>query len=137
MEAPKPIIMITKNEIKEVNLISFELENNKSIYSCDLKTIDDENIRIIVVEKNNKLNRYENILSLNDFIKINKYFKMFDSLKELGEDLIGIIKEKKIEIGTIKNDNMVLKFEILARNNNTAYINLPKGIVEEKDKYNN
>jgi hypothetical protein len=61
---------------------------------------------------------------------------MFYSLKELVDELIGIIKDKKIEIENYEYNNITLKIHLMIRNNNFAFINLPKVELNENDKYN-
>ena len=135
MEA-KPNTISTKNDNKETILMAFELDNNGIKYLCDLIMINEDIIKINISDKENKLNTYEKELNLSDFININKYFKIFDSLKELVEELINIIKDKKIEIENCKNNIIILKIHLITRNNNIAFINLPKVELKEKDKYN-
>ena len=77
MEAPKPIMT---PENSENNFMNFNLTFNKNDYECIFYDINNEKIKIIIKSENNK---YQNILSFNDFKNLNKYFRMFDSIKEL------------------------------------------------------
>jgi len=135
MEVPE-LIIFTKNDNKEITLMAFELENNGINYQCDMSMVNGDKIKFIIFDKKNKFNKYEQKFSLSDFININKYFKMFDSLKELGDELIGIIKDKKIEIENCEYNNITLKIHLMIRNNNFAFINLPKVELNENEKYN-
>jgi hypothetical protein len=60
---------------------------------------------------------------------------MFESLKELSDDLIAIINDKKIEIEKCTNDNIILKINVMTRNNNIVNINLKKSELNQKEKY--
>ena len=137
MEAPIPLTPQGYGKDQNViNLLNFELKKNDISYNCDLNTVGNNKIEFIISDKNNKFNKYCNQFCLQDFINMNKYFKMFESLKELYEDLIGIIKENKIEIESCNNDIIILKINVMTRNNNIITIHLKKSELNENDKYN-
>ena len=107
MDAPNPFTSICSEEDSEViNLLKFELKNNDITYKCDLNKVGDSIIEFIIFDKNNK---FQNQFNLQDFINKNRYFRIFESLKELTDDLINIIKDKKIEIESITDDNIIFK----------------------------
>ena len=65
---------------------------------------------------------------------LNKYFKMFDTLKELENDLIGLNNSKKIEISNVTETNFNLCINVLTLDNNKATISLNKCELSDKDK---
>ena len=88
------------------------------------------------MKKLNFLAKYEISLNMDNFINIHKYFRMFDSLKELGDELISLINNKKVEIENFENDKIILKLELMSRNNNFINIILRKVDLNDKDKIN-
>ena len=135
--------MEASNAIKEtplkeiINLNNFELNKDKIKYNFLLQNINQEKIKISCTNIiDYKFNKYELYLNINDFIMINKYFRMFDTLKEIGEELISIINDKKIEINNITNESLELKLDLMTRNNNIIYLKLNKIKINEKDKIN-
>ena len=77
MESPL-ILIEDKKEEKEILLITFNLEHER--YHCDMHIINETIIKFLIVDNNNKTNKYEKDYTLDDFININKYFKMFDNI---------------------------------------------------------
>ena len=67
---------------------------------------------------------------------MNKYFKMFDDLNELENDLINTIKENNIEITNIIEKEILINLKVFARNNNIVTIKLKQAEINEKDKIN-
>ena len=61
---------------------------------------------------------------------------MFDSIKELGDELKSLIINKKIEIENFDNDKIILKLELMARNNNFINLILKRIDLNDKDKIN-
>lgn len=130
-----PFISIEdKKEENEIFLITFNLENER--YNCDMYIINEKVIKFLIVDNNNKMNKYEKEYTLADFISINKYFKMFDDMEELSNELIEIIKEKKIKFVSCQDNNFILQININKRNNNIIQLNFPKVEVKLKDKFN-
>ena len=130
MEAPKPIMT---PENSENNFMNFNLTFNKNDYECIFYDINNEKIKIIIKSENNK---YQNILSFNDFKNLNKYFRMFDSLKELENDLIGLYNSQKIEISNIFENSLNLCINVLTLENNQVFIQLKKVELNDKEKIN-
>ena len=85
---------------------------------------NEEIIKFILMSKDiNTYEKYENELNLNYFKKLNKYFKMFDNINELENDLIAINKENNIEIANVSNNEIILQLRVLARNDNIVKLN--------------
>lgn len=136
MEAPIPITPQSyEKEEPVINLVHFELKYKEIKYNCELNRIGNNKIEFVIFNEKNNCNKYKNQFSLQDFASINKYFKMFESLKELSDDLIAIINDKKIEIEKCTNDNIILKINVMTRNNNIVNINLKKSELNQKEKY--
>ena len=57
----------------------------------------------------NTYEKYKNELNLNYIKKLNKYFKMFDNINELENDLIDINKENNIEIANVSKNEIILQ----------------------------
>ena len=82
---------------------------------------------------NMKMN-YE--LNFIKFKELNKYFKMFDSLKELEDDLTGLNKSGKIEILNVSEKKIDICINVLTLDNNKFIIELYKVELNDKDKIN-
>ena len=138
MEAPKPYLSpIILNPEEENNLIDFKLIKNDIILKCFLKIINKQRIKFVCSnEIDNLIFKYENSLNMSDFIDIHKYFRMFDSLKELGDEITSLINNKKMEIESVSDNKIILKLDIMTRNNNIVKFILKKVEISEKDKIN-
>ena len=78
----------------------------------------------------NDFDKYEKEYILKDLHKINKYFKMFDNLENLVNDLIANISEYKndLQIINVNNQEFSINIKILAREDNIVKIVLKKKI---------
>ena len=130
MEAPKPITPI-EFENAENNFLNFNLIFNNNTFQCLFYDINNENIKINIILENNK---YEIKLSFIEFKYINKYFKMFDTIKELENDLIGLSNSKKIEISNIHNKELDLCINVLTLDNNKVILHLKNVELNDKEK---
>ena len=130
MEAPKPLSPIENDDI---NFLDFSLVFNDTSLKCSFYEIDNDSIKINVLSKENK---YETKLSFLDFKKLNRYFKMSDTIKELENDLIGLHKSNKIEIKEIFEKELNLCINVLTLDNNKVIISLKKVDLNDKDKIN-
>ena len=64
----------------------------------------------LIISINNELGKYEEIFSLNDLIKINKWFSLFDSINELLIDINNLIDSNEYDIKKENNTfNLILK----------------------------
>ena len=131
MEAPKPITSLGNNENNENNFLNFNLIFNNNTFQCLFYDINNENIKINIISENNK---YEIKLSFIEFKNINKYFKMFDTIKELENDLIGLSNSKKIEISNIHNKELDLCINVLTLDNNKVILHLKNVELNDKEK---
>ena len=130
MEAAEPIM--TPSKIIEIKFLELNLIFNNINYECCFYELD-EKIKInIIVDKV----KYENIILLNEFKNLNKYFKMFDNLKELKKDLIGLSNSKKIEIINISENEILLCINVLTLDNNKVIIELKKAELKDKELMN-
>ena len=91
---------------------------------------------ILLNKKTKDTKKYFSIYTLNDFKKLNKYFKMFDDLNELENDLINTIKENKIDIIKATENEISFNLKVLSRNDNNVIFKLKKAEIDEKDKIN-
>jgi len=132
MESSKPII--TPEKI-EHNFLNFNLTFNAINYNCNFVDINTEKIKI-TINSSDDFNKYEKIISFKDFRNLNKYFKMFDTLKELENDLEGLNNSQKIQISNVLDSNLNLCINVLTLDNNKVIISLNKCELSEKDKIN-
>ena len=130
MELAKPIITQGSSER---NFLSFNLSYNTISYNFSFYDINNEKIRINTISNDSK---YENELNFIKFKELNKYFKMFDSLKELEDDLIGLNKSGKIEILNVSEKKIDICINVLKLDNNKFIIELYKVELNDKDKIN-
>ena len=124
MEAPIP--KKPDKEIKEIIKYKVELEFNQNNYELIISDINNDKIKFILLEKDNSCNKYEAIFNLEYFYLKNKYFKMFDKLNSLENDLIEIIKEKNIEIININSKEITIQLKVLSRTDNLVNFQLEK-----------
>ena len=130
METPNPISI----KINETIFLNINLIFNSNSYSIDFYDINNEIIKIIAFSNNSK--KYIFTSYFKDFKQLNKYFKMFDTLKELEYDLIGLNKSKKIEIIKITETGLNLCINVLTLENNKVIITLKKEGINDKEKIN-
>ena len=128
METPIPI------EINETIFLNINLIFNSNNYNIDFYDMNNEIIKIIAFSNNS--NKYIFTSYFKDFKRLNKYFKMFDTLKELEDDLIGLNKLKKIEIIEITETALDLCINVLTFENNKVIITLKKEGINDKEKIN-
>ena len=132
MEAPIPITKGLEKSIS-INIIKTQIEYNNNIYILYLEKINDYKLKFIL-DKNEKDNlKYENEYELNDFYLKNKYFKMFDSLKDLETDLVEIIKENNICVIEI-NKEINLQLKVVSRKENIVNFKINKVELNQKEK---
>ena len=132
-----PCIMFETPKNDEKNIFNTEILYNEISYTFSINKFNEDKLKFIILNKNSKdTKKYYNIFSLDDFKKMNKYFKMFDDLNELENDLINTIKENNIEITNIIEKEILINIKVLARNNNIVTIKLKQAEINEKDKIN-
>ena len=130
MEAAEPIM--TPSKIIETKFLNLNLIFNNINYECCFYELN-EKIKIdIMVDKV----KYENIINFNEFKNLNKYFRMFDNLKELEQDLIGLSNSKKIEIINVSENEILLCINVLTLDNNKTIIQLKKTELKDKELIN-
>ena len=154
MNAPLPCfakpIYNEEEETKKLELIEknkFELIYNNVIYDTILsKTINNKYLVIQSYQRDNKYNIYEVFLKYNDLIKLNKTFKVCESIDDAYKLIFNLFNEKKVFIqDTLDYKVKILNFSIinilngeeqkmeieLKNNNKDSYI-----MNEFGDKYN-
>ena len=130
MEEAQPIM--TPSKSIETKFLNLNLVFNNINYECCFYEVD-EKIKINIIIYKNK---YENIINFNEFKILNKYFRMFDTLKELEKDLIGLSNSKKIEIINISKDEILLCIYVLTLDNNKTIIQLKKAELKDIELMN-
>ena len=158
MDAPFPILSIEtplpekEEENKNVELIrkkEFELKNDNIIYDTILcKTNNNKCLVIQSYQRNNKSNMYEVFLKYDDLTKLNKAFKICESIDDAYTLIFNLFNEKKVYIQDTKDDKIKIiyfsiiniingeeqKIEIEIKNNNKEESNIMN---EFGEKYNN
>lgn len=80
-EAPIPIITKSPdNKIIEINIFKAQLKFYDIQYNLYSDELNYDKLKLVLIQNDNNYNKYEQQFNLDDFYKINKYFKMFDSL---------------------------------------------------------
>ena len=130
MEAPNPI----SKKINETIFLNISLIFNSNSYNIDFYDINNEIIEIIAFP--NDFNKFIFTSNFKDFKQLNKYFKMFDTLKELEDDLIGLHKSRKIEIIKVTESAINICINVLTLENNKVIITLRKAEISDKEIMN-
>ena len=117
----------------ETKIMESALSYNSNNYTCSFYNINEEKIKIVVITKDYLL-KYQNEYNFTDLRKINKYFKMFDNIKELEADLIGLNNLQKIEISNVSETMISLCINVLTIDNNKIIFQLSKIELNEKEK---
>ena len=114
MEAAKPV----ENKIENTSLLSsIKISKNtekNEYYQIDF-LIDKDTLIIQMIDIESKIELiYENKFIFSFFLKINKYFKMFDTLEEIVQDLNELNKKGLIKLSkNIKeNYDLILNIEL-------------------------
>ena len=97
---------LMNSEIIKNNKINFSY-NNK-IYSLDL-SLSQDNI-IFQIQENYCLYYYQQKLSFQQFLNLHKYFRFFDNLKEIYDDLIN--NKEDIKVKDVKLDKITLLLKV-------------------------
>ena len=123
MDAPEPNYLTPNPEIdysKKENEISpnFDLLYDNKIFSLQF-IISGDDIIIKLSQKGVILDSdYQLNLNLNDFFSLNRYFKVFDNLKEIFNDLIELQQDNKIIITKINENCVKMTIELKVHNKN-------------------
>ena len=104
MEAAKPI---TPSETKR-NEFPISIGSDQYIFSI---IFSGETIQFIIKKENDTSFKFEKSLSMEQLNKISKWFKIFDSLDEVFDDIIKLMEKKQINVNMEQN-SVNLKFNI-------------------------
>ena len=135
-EKPNLIEDFKKTELIEKK--EFEIKNKDIIYDTILsKTINKKQLVLQCYQRNNKYNSYETFLNFDDLIKLNKAFKICESIDDAYSIIFNKFQEKNVFIQDTKDFKVKIiyfsltniisgkeqKIEIELKNNNKdAYI---------------
>ena len=117
MEAPVPIIVKIK-EGDNPYTIRFSVESSTLVVNVS----EDETVPMI---------NYSFKYSLSDLGKVNRYFRMFESLEELIPELKNLCDEKKVKIQKNKG-SVILTLNVPLKNQNEANLTIPQAEMEPK-----
>ena len=130
MDDNKPISL----DKKEINFLKMNSIFNSKNYNIDFYDINSEKIKINVMS--NDFGKFTYTSNFKDFKQLNKYFKMFDTLKELEDGLIGLNQSKRIEIVNATESTINICINVLTLDNNKVIITLNKVEISDKEKIN-
>jgi len=136
--AEAPTILPTPLFIEEHLMLNFSLKYNKEDYLIYLFDMNDDMIKIKAKEDKNEVNYnlikiYQTEIIINELKSKNKYFKMFDNVKECKLDLIELCKRKQIRISNIDEKELLLIVDLRTTTNNLMYISLQRVEMNDKD----
>ena len=101
MEAPSPK--------KDITFESFNLEsNNHKIFNFIFKNENNRSLCISAINKEDILFQYYEKIFILDSLKNIANFSLFNSIKEIYEEIIYLIKKKEKEIKVLENSNEIL-----------------------------
>ena len=137
MIAP-PILTAKPIESKEEKKAEMTLNFQNDIFQLSLFRIDNNLIRFNLSFVNNQLNQYQKEFNFDNFIELNKIFKIYDNIEEIEADLINYFNEKKIKISEIKETEAILHFVsfLSASKDNIINVILTKKQLSNTDKIN-
>ena len=137
MIAP-PILTSKPIESKEEKKSEMTLNFQNDTFQLSLFNIDNKIIRFDLSCVNEKLNQYQKEFNYDNFLELNKIFKIYDNFEEIEADLINYFKEKKIKISEIKETEAILHFVsfLSASKDNIINVILTKKQLSNTDKIN-
>ena len=122
---------IHKNE--EKNLFNMPLFLNEKKFTFSINQINQNKAKFNLLYKENNNNiEYQNIIYLQNFGNMNKYFRMFDNINDLLNDLISVFKENRFEIQNYTDNLIIINIKLYSRYDNIFTLNLNR--VEKDDK---
>ena len=102
-----PFLFLNKNDESKIIKLKFK----EKIYPLEI-ILSQNNIKLNIQEKYD-LFPYQTIISYQDFLNIHKYFRLFDTINEIYNDLIkGNIIIKEIDESNKNNLNLIYKINI-------------------------
>lgn len=137
MDAPSPLNVQFETNKGEENendkdIINASLPFNDETYALSLKILNNSSIKFILTSPKYNLLIFDNEFSLTNFQMLNRNFKIYENISEIGNDLISYINQKQIKIFEIKDDEVILKLELFSKKDNIVDISLKKKIIDEK-----
>ena len=124
-------LVITEEDFLDINL-TFGSKNYKC-YFTSVSGFNEEKIKIRIFSVDFQ-NKYETELSFLDFKGLNKYFTLFESLKELQDNLIELNNSNNIKIKKISKTTLDLCITVLTLNDNKVIISLNKTKIKMIEK---
>ena len=124
---------IHKNE--EKLLFNMPILFNDKKFSFNIYKINENKAKFNLSYKENNDIEYQNIIIFQNFGNMNKYFRMFNNINDLLNDLISIFKENKFEIQNYTNNLITINIKLYSRYDNIDNIfSLNLNRVEKDDK---
>ena len=112
--------------------IEFDLQFYQKKYTFKLFDIGNDTLEILAKENFDdnseiiELNKYNIILQLEELKALHRYFKMFDTFDQAKSDIIELCKANSIKIIEIKDNELIISFDLKMINNNSLIISLNK-----------
>ena len=113
-------------------IIEFDSQFNNKKYTFYLFDIGNDTLEILAKENFDdnteiiELNKYNIILQLEELKALHRYFKMFDTFDQAKSDIIELCKANSIKIIKIKENELIISFDLKMINNNSLIISLNK-----------
>ena len=118
------------------SLINKELLYNKIIFHFSIIQINEDKLKFILSSKDDNNIEYNNEYNYQNFLKMNKYFKMFDNINDLSKDLITLINDNNLEIINYSDDAITISINAFSRENSNVILELKKEEINDKEKIN-
>ena len=137
IETPDQMTLEPENETN-VELINFKLEYNKDILDFSLFEINNQKLKLIIIEndyKKSELKKYEAILELNQLKTAHKYFRMFDDYNEFKNNFIKLCNPNNIKITYHNISAIEIKIDLKLISNNLFTITLNEIQMGLKEKF--
>lgn len=137
IETPDQMTLEPENETN-VELINFKLEYNKDILDFSLFEINNQKLKLIIIEndyKKSELKKYEAILELNQLKTAHKYFRMFDDYNEFKNNFIKLCNPNNIKITNHNISAIEIKIDLKLISNNLFTITLNEIQMGLKEKF--
>ena len=120
------------------SLINIELLFNKRKFYFSMVQLNENKVKFIVTTKDDNNNNIEfrNEYNFQTILSMNNYFKMFNNLTSLLNNLIVLIKQNNLEIKNYSDEVVILNIKVYSREENNFIIELKKVEISDKERIN-
>ena len=120
------------------SLINTELLFNKRKFYFSMVKLNENKVKFVVTTKDDNNNNIEfrNEYNFQTILSMNNYFKMFNNLTSLLNNLIVLIKQNNLEIKNYSDEVVILNIKVYSREENNFIIELKKVEISDKERIN-